>query len=78
MGHVAGVNFFLKSQSRLDMCWGTSRRSLPSSGRDVTVRELFTQWPWSTTLFKIEFVSKTSFGVKFFGFFTPIFLPSLC
>ena len=38
MGHVAGVKFFLISQSRLDMCWGSSQRSLHyqrvSSGRD--------------------------------------------
>ena len=74
MGHVTGVKIFLISQSRLDiitdiLLWPTTT---------VTVRELFTQWSWSTTLFKIEFVSKTSLGVKFFGFFTPIFLPSLC
>ena len=71
MGHVAGVKFFLISQSRLDiitdiLLWSTTT---------VTVRELCTQWFWSTTLFKIEFGSKTSLEVKFFGFFTSKNMP---
>ena len=36
-GTCHGCKFFLISQSRLDMCWGTSQRSLPSSGRDGVV-----------------------------------------
>ena len=70
MGHLTGVKFFLISQSRLDiitdiLLWSTTT---------VTVRELFTQWPWSTTLTSKH---QNQYGIKFFGFFTPKNIPPL-